>query len=84
MGRAVTAAILGAAVLGFFIGAWAISLVSPDDKCVTTATQTTCTVYAHDPARQWLVGGVPTALLMAGLAFIIVRWRFANRNAKPS
>jgi hypothetical protein len=64
------------AAAGFLFGSWATTLVIPTEEggCVTSrdGLTTRCTL---DPIEPWrfLVGGVPVALVLAGLVFVLVR-----------
>ena len=76
MGRgAKTAMILGAALIGFLIGAWVTTLFvpAPDSECAITLEGTRCTMYATGIVWRWLIGGLPVALVFAALAIVFVR-----------
>lgn len=64
------AGIVGAAILGFFVGASVVAAIQQDSDCVSTPTETTCTVTSQEPAWSWLLGGVPAALIFAALGEI--------------
>jgi uncharacterized protein (DUF2062 family) len=76
MGRGAKVAItLGAALVGFLIGAWVTTLYvpAPDSECVITLEGTSCTMYATGIVWRCLIGGVPAAIVFAALAIFLVR-----------
>jgi hypothetical protein len=76
MGRGAKVAItLGAALVGFLLGAWVTTLFvpAPDSECVITLEGTRCTMYATGIVWRWLIGGLPAALVFAALAIFLVR-----------
>jgi hypothetical protein len=84
MTRRAKIAVALTAGVGFVFGSWATTLFIPTEEggCVTSrdGLTTRCTL---DPIEPWrfLVGGVPVALVLAGLVFVLVR-RYEQRIAR--